>query len=86
MILFFGTRQVQRDDPEGSAQAAHCPSCGNHVTLQPRQGRTYFHLFWIPLIPIGETQRYHQCPVCKARYAHWHRRPSGPLNPPQLRS
>ena len=86
MILFLGTRQVQRDAPEGVAQEAHCPACGNTVTLQPRQGRTYFHLFWIPLIPLGETQRYLQCPVCKTRYAHWNRGTSGTINPPQLRS
>lgn len=71
MILFFGTREVKQDDPEGTAQLARCPACGQTVTLQPRAGRTYFHIFWLPIIPLGETRHYLQCPVCRTRYAHW---------------
>lgn len=70
MILFFGTREVKQDDPQHVSQGGHCPSCGNHVSLQPRVGRNYFHIFWIPLIPLGESTHYLQCPVCKARYVH----------------
>lgn len=87
MILFFGTRQVQREDPEGFARDVQCPACGHRVTLQPRQGRTYFHIFWIPLIPLGDPQRYVQCPDCKTRYTHWGRGAVPEItNPPQLRS
>ena len=71
MIVFFGTREVKQDDVQRQPQDGRCPSCGNHVSMQPRIGRTYFHIFWIPLIPMGESKHYLQCPVCKARYAHW---------------
>lgn len=71
MILFFGTREVKQDDPDGAAQLARCPACGQTVTLQPRAGRMYFHVFWLPIIPLGETQHYLQCPACRTRYAHW---------------
>lgn len=69
MIIFFGTREVRKDDPHGFPQTGRCPACGNVVTLRPRQARLYFHLFWIPLIPLQRTpQRYLECPTCKARF------------------
>ncbi len=67
MILFFGTREVAHEDNNGMPQRGRCPQCGNLVTFQPKRGRTYFHFFWIPVIPLGEERRYIQCPECKAR-------------------
>jgi hypothetical protein len=64
MILFFGTREVKQDDPNGTAQLARCPACGQTVTLQPRVGRMYFHIFWCPSSP---WERHNI--ICNAQYA-----------------
>ena len=71
MILFFGTREVKQNDHQTPPRTAHCPVCGRQVILQPRSGQFYFHVFWIPLLPLGETHHYLQCPTCKTRYEHW---------------
>lgn len=67
-IVFFGTRQVTRDDREGFPQTGQCPACRAVVTLRPRQSRTYVHVFWIPLIPLSKPQHFLECPQCKTRF------------------
>jgi hypothetical protein len=67
MIIFFGTRQVVRDDdrPSGMQQ---CPSCGQFAVFKPRTARTFFHVFWIPLIPLGAAQPIVECQNCHTRF------------------
>ncbi len=67
MILFFGVRSVVRDDEQTPSQVATCPRCGTHGRLRGRTMRSYFHLFWIPLIPVSKPQSVLECPQCKAR-------------------
>ena len=68
MILFFGVRNVVRDDPDGFAEQTRCPSCDINVSLQPKTVRTCFHVFWIPIIPVKQAEHVLQCPNCKARF------------------
>lgn len=69
MIIFFGTREVVRDDDRPGGDPRQCPRCGQYVVFRPRRARTYLHLFWIPLIPLGAGQRVLECPNCRARFA-----------------
>jgi DNA-directed RNA polymerase subunit RPC12/RpoP len=68
MIIFFGTRQVVRDDdrPGGMQQ---CPRCGQYALFKPRRARMFFHVFWIPLIPLGAGEPILECQNCHARFA-----------------
>ncbi len=67
-ILFFGTRDVIRDDPGAPTQTMPCPVCRNIVTFKARQARHYFHLFWLPLIPLGDSHHILECPACRSRF------------------
>jgi len=69
MIIFFGTRQVVRDDDRTGEGVRQCPRCGQFVVFKPRRARTYVHLFWIPLIPIDPGQPIIECPNCHLRLA-----------------
>jgi DNA-directed RNA polymerase subunit RPC12/RpoP len=69
MIIFFGTRQVVRDDDRPGEGVRQCPHCGQLVIFKPRRGRTYVHLFWVPLIPINAWQPLIECPSCRTRFA-----------------
>ena len=71
MIIFFGVRSVVRDDDLSPSQTATCPRCGTHTQLRPRTARSYFHLFWIPLIPVSKPQSVLECPHCKAQLVSW---------------
>ncbi len=68
MIIFFGIRNVVRDDPDGFPERALCPACRQVVDFRPRRARSYFHLFWVPLIPVSKPQAVRECPRCKARF------------------
>lgn len=61
-FLFFGTRVRRRVVASGSFA---CPYC-----LQPRgyeavAERTWFHLFWVPLVPLGQEREAVRCTVCR---------------------
>lgn len=68
-ILFFGTRNVVRDDERPGGGPRQCPNCGQVAMFRTRQSRSYAHIFWIPLIPLGAGQPIVECSNCKARYA-----------------
>ena len=53
MIIFFGTRQVVRDDDRPGGGMQQCPGCGQFALFKPRSARTFLHIFWIPIIPLG---------------------------------
>lgn len=68
-ILFFGTRQVVRDDDRPGGEVRPCPRCGQYVAMRPRRARTYFHLFWLPIVPLEPGEPIWECPSCRARFA-----------------
>lgn len=60
-FLFFGTRVRARALGRGSFR---CPYC-----VQPRAydliaSRTWFHVFWVPLFPLGAEVESARCTVC----------------------
>jgi hypothetical protein len=66
VILFFGSRRRTRRLGEGTF---HCPFC-----FQPRLyalvgTRTWVHLFWVPLVPLGSPREEVVCSVCAGRWA-----------------
>jgi hypothetical protein len=69
MIVFFGTRQVVRDDDRPSGGVQQCPRCNQLVVFKPRRARSFIHLFWIPLIPLGAGQPVIECPHCHTRFS-----------------
>jgi DNA-directed RNA polymerase subunit RPC12/RpoP len=69
MIIFFGTREVVRDDDRPGGGLQQCPRCGQYVVFKPRAARTYAHVFWIPLFPVGAKHPVVECPTCRARFS-----------------
>jgi hypothetical protein len=69
MIIFFGTRQVVRDDDRPSGGLQQCPRCGQYAQFKPRRARTFLHIFCIPLIPLGAAQPLLECQNFHAQFA-----------------
>lgn len=61
MFLFFGTRQRRRTLGTGWF---HCPYCYEQRQYEQREQRTWFHLFWVPLVPLGSAHESVRCTVC----------------------
>lgn len=60
-FLFLGTRQRRRSLGGGTF---HCPYCWAQRPYELTEVRTWFHVFWIPLVPLGTAQDVVQCGVC----------------------
>lgn len=69
MLIFFGTRQVVRDDNRPGGGMQQCPRCGQYAMFTPRTARTYIHVFWIPIIPLGAAELVLECQNCHTRFA-----------------
>lgn len=46
----------------------HCPSCGSDRKYLHRQGRRWFTIFWLPVIPLKTAGTIVQCSVCSNKY------------------
>jgi hypothetical protein len=66
VILFFGTRRRTRRLGGGTF---HCPYCFQPRTYARLESRTWVHLFWVPLVPLGAAQDEVECSVCAGRWA-----------------
>lgn len=60
-FLFFGTRVRRRDIGRGTF---HCPYCYAQRTYERVEARTWFHVFWVPLFPVGQAWESVRCTVC----------------------
>jgi len=65
MILFFGWRIVFRTIGRG---VFHCPHEGADREYRLRTARRWFHVFWLPLIPLKRFGEIVECQTCNSRY------------------
>jgi hypothetical protein len=62
-MIIFGTRMYGRKNSVRSH--GRCPHCGRTTRLESYDGRKWFHLYFIPIIPQGGHVRViHECASC----------------------
>jgi hypothetical protein len=65
-LIIFGLRVVLFTVGTGTF---HCPSEGGDRAYKRRQGRRFFTLFFIPVIPLGKVGgEFVECSTCRTRY------------------
>jgi hypothetical protein len=64
-LIVFGFRVLFRTTGEG---VFHCQRCGGDRHYQLRSGRRFFHLFYIPVIPLDKVGEHVRCTTCRTRY------------------
>ena len=65
MIFFFGTRNTRR---RIRAVVFACARCGVDRDGALVRVRRWFHIFFIPLIPIGQPREVVQCDTCRSMF------------------
>jgi hypothetical protein len=66
MILIWGWRVRFKTLMEG---VFFCPTCGGDRSFARKQGRNWFTLFFIPLIPLAHVgDEFVECTTCKSGY------------------
>ena len=65
MFVIFGTRGIT-----STVQLSmfHCPRCGSLREGKLKQVRSFFTLYFIPVIPLNVLGRYVECSGCKGTY------------------
>lgn len=66
MLLVFGVRYLFSLVATGTF---HCPVCGVDRGYRLRRPRAWFHLFWIPLIPLRQGRPVVECDVCRSKFS-----------------
>src|SRR2546421_6382901 len=63
-IIFFGWRKLTSQRPEPSVNTV-CPSCRQQSNIVAMQGRDWFTLFFIPVLPLSSAKPFVKCTNCK---------------------
>ncbi|HEX6426483.1 MAG TPA: hypothetical protein VF008_02310 [Niastella sp.] len=61
-MIIFGTRTSSYR--KNNAISSQCSHCGNPASIHLQFATRYFHIFWIPIFPIG-TIGLSECTHCK---------------------
>lgn len=46
----------------------HCPSCNSERPYKTKKLQRFFTLYFLPIIPLRELQRYVECQQCRQKY------------------
>lgn len=64
-MIIFGTKSTRKLLDQGSF---NCPQCQNDSPFEKRRARSWFHLYFIPIIPLKTYPNYVECKGCKATF------------------
>jgi zinc-ribbon family len=65
-MIIFGTRRRYKTIGDGQF---FCPHCQTTRDYERKQGKNYFALYFIPLIPMGDAGEFIECQTCHRSYA-----------------
>jgi hypothetical protein len=64
-VIIWGIRAYFHTTGQG---VFHCQRCGGDRQYRLRSGRRFFHLFFIPVIPLKKVGDIVECASCRTRY------------------
>lgn len=65
-IIIYGTYGITYT--KGQPGQFHCPHCAITQAYRHRRVRRFFHIFFVPLIPLTLAGEYVECGQCKGTY------------------
>lgn len=65
-MIIFGTRAKTKTVDEGEF---YCPHCARERHYERKEIKNYFALYFIPLVPMGESGEIIECQSCGRSYA-----------------
>ncbi len=64
-MIVWGTKPVTRTVDSGSF---FCPNCGSSQHYELKSLRKHGHVYWIPLMPMGDSHEYVECQGCQETF------------------
>jgi hypothetical protein len=65
-MIIFGMSPRTKTTDSGTF---FCPHCRTSRSYERKEGRNYFSLYFIPLIPLGKPQTFIECTTCHLTFA-----------------
>jgi hypothetical protein len=66
-IILFGWRTYTFSEWAEPVETT-CPHCREPAQIRGRFHRQHMHIFFIPMFPISERERFVECRACRARF------------------
>nr|WP_321359637.1 TerB family tellurite resistance protein [uncultured Hyphomonas sp.] len=64
-MIIFGTKATRKLLDQGTFE---CPQCRQSSDFEKRRARSWFHLYFIPVIPLKTFPPYVECKACKGTF------------------
>ena len=64
-MIIFGTKARYKTVDSGEF---FCPSCQKTRQYERKQGKNYFSLYFVPVIPMGDAGEFIECQTCGRSY------------------
>lgn len=64
-MIIFGTKTTRKLLDSGDF---NCPQCAQTTKFEKRRAKNWFHLYFVPLIPLKEYPPYVECRQCRNTY------------------
>lgn len=64
-MIIFGTKATRKLLDKGTFD---CPNCRNNTNFEKRRAKQWFHLYFIPVIPLKTYPPYVECKPCGATF------------------
>ncbi|WP_321469911.1 zinc-ribbon domain-containing protein [uncultured Paludibaculum sp.] len=78
MFFLVGVQPVRRTLEDRAPERGHCAKCGFVSDMRHQSIRSYFTLFFVPVIPISKAEQVLTCVRCGTSYPPTYRGfPSG---------
>ena len=67
-MMLIGVRWISWGKQPYRRGPSYCPSCGQGSRFRIRTRMRFFHILWIPLIPVSGKHEVYECSHCRAAY------------------
>ncbi|TXE12357.1 TerB family tellurite resistance protein [Algoriphagus aquimarinus] len=64
-MIIYGTKGVTITTKKGQFL---CPNCNRVNKYRHKKVKRFFHLYWVPIIPLNTEMEFVECSVCSATY------------------
>ena len=65
LLIIFGSRSVTTELRQGDF---YCPKCNARRKFKLYEAQQHGHLYFLPIVPLGEKQEFVECQKCRATF------------------
>lgn len=63
-LMVYGEKYIGWPVSDGIKKDIHCNKCGKITSFSEMKGRKFFHIYYVPLVPISGKKKWLECDFC----------------------